>query len=271
MSLGAVWLRFVAELRARWRGTLALVLLVGFVGSVLLAAAAGARRTSTAPDRLVAAVGGEGDAHIFDVGTADPDRIRSLPQVEHSAALAFLLADTVPLTGLDMVVTDDPLFSGKLARGRLPDPADPLAALLDLRAADRLGVGAGDELDIVLVTSDQLAALDPDTDPATTSSCTSTTSSSPCRVTVRVSAVVQEPDDLVGGDPAAGAAGGIDATVYLPESFLDRFGDRTDVINTVYYFDLAGGAATADEFISEVRGMPDGDTVQFFEPSGVYR
>jgi hypothetical protein len=51
--LAAVRCRFRAELRARWRATLALALLVGFAGGVVLAAAGGARRTDTAHARLV--------------------------------------------------------------------------------------------------------------------------------------------------------------------------------------------------------------------------
>jgi len=255
--MAATWLRFRTELRARWRGTLALVLLLGFVGSVVLAAAAGARRTSTAPDRLVAAVGGEGDAHIFDVGTADPDQIRALPRVDDSAATTFFLADSVPLSNMEIVATDDPVFHGLVAEGRLPEPADPLGAVVDQRAARKLGVGVGDRFDIVLVTHQQLAALDPGTEPVPSA-------------TVRVDAIVREPDDIVGGDPA-GDEGGGDATVYLPESFLERFGDQTDVVNTVYSFDLTGGAVDADEFVAAVRNLPGGDTVQFFDRPGVTR
>ena len=70
--MAAVWLRRRTELRAHWEGTLALVVVLGVVGAVVLAVATGARRTSTAPARLVEAVGGEGDAHIFDAGGADP-------------------------------------------------------------------------------------------------------------------------------------------------------------------------------------------------------
>jgi putative ABC transport system permease protein len=257
-AMAAPWLRFRAELRARWRGTLALVLLLGFVGSVVLAAAAGARRTSTAPDRLVAAVGGEGDAHIFDVGAADPDQIRALPQVEDSAAVTFFLADSVPLSNVDVVVTDDPQFQGLVAEGGLPEPADPLGAVVDQRAARKLGVAVGDRFDIVLVTYHQLAALDPSTDPVPSA-------------TVRVDAIVQEPDDIVGGDPAGDEVSGSDAMVYLPESFLELFGDQTDVINTIYNFDLKGGAAGADEFVAAVRVLPNGDTVQFFDSPGLTR
>ncbi len=256
--MAATWQRFRAELRARWRGTLALVLLLGFVGGVVLAAAAGVRRTSTAPDRLVAAVGGEGDAHIFDVGTADPDQIRALPQVDDSAAVTFFLADSVPLSNMDIVATDDPHFHGLVAEGGVPEPADPLGAVVDQRAARKLGVGVGDKFDIVLVTYEQLAALDPSTEPVPSA-------------TVRVDAIVREPDDIVGGDPAGDEVSGSDAMVYLPESFLERFGDQTDVVNTVYSFDLTGRAADADEFVAAVRDLPGGDTVQFFDPPGVTR
>jgi hypothetical protein len=255
--MAAVWLRYRTEVRARWRETLALALLLGFVGSVVLAAAAGARRTATAPDRLVAEVGG-GDAHIFDVGTADPDQVRALPQVENSTAITFMLADSVPLAGLEVVATDDPVFSGLIIEGRLPGPEDPLGAVVDQKVARRFGLGAGDELDVVLVTSEQLAALDPDTEPVPSA-------------TVRVAAVLREPDDIVGGRAASDEADDADARVYLPESFLERFGHLTDVVNTVHYFDLTGGAASAGEFAAAVRDLPGGDTVQFFNPPGVTR
>jgi putative ABC transport system permease protein len=256
--MAAIWFRFRTETRNRWRENLALVLLLGLVGSVVLASAAGARRTSTAPDRLVAAVGGEGDAHIFDVGTADPDRIRALPQVERSTAIGFILADSVPRRGLEIVVTDDPLFNGVVAEGRLPDPADPLGAVIDQKVAHKLGLDVGDQIDVILVTSEQLAAIEPDTDLAPSA-------------TLRVAAVVREPDDIVGGDPAGDEAGDTDATVSLPESFFERFGHLTDLVNTVYYFDLAGGPEAADEFLAAVRDLPGGDTVQFFDPPGVTR
>ncbi len=254
----AVWLRLRTELRAHRGATLALVVALGVVGALVLAAAAGARRTSTAPARLVEAVGGEGDAHIFDAGAADPGRIRTLPQVEHSVAIDFLLADTVPLTGLEIVVIDDPLFRGLLVEGELPDPADPQGAVVDQKVARGLGLGVGDEIDVVLVTGEQLAALDPATEPVPST-------------TVRIAGVVREPDDIVGGGPAAVAGGESDATVYMQEAFLDRYGHLTEVVNTVYYFDLAGGAGATDEFVAAVRDLPDGDTVEFFRRPGLGR
>ena len=49
--MAAVWAVARADLRGRWRGLLALALLVGIMGGVVLAAAAGARRTQTAMPR----------------------------------------------------------------------------------------------------------------------------------------------------------------------------------------------------------------------------
>jgi len=53
--MGAVWLRLRAELRQRWRGWLALAVLLGLIGGVAVTAAAGARRTDTAYSRFLRA------------------------------------------------------------------------------------------------------------------------------------------------------------------------------------------------------------------------
>jgi hypothetical protein len=49
----AIWLRASAELRSRWRATLALIILVGLAAGVVMSAAAGARRTQTAYPRFL--------------------------------------------------------------------------------------------------------------------------------------------------------------------------------------------------------------------------
>ena len=51
--MAAVWYRFRAELPKRWRAVLALALLAGVAGGIALTAAAGARRTDTAYERLL--------------------------------------------------------------------------------------------------------------------------------------------------------------------------------------------------------------------------
>src|SRR5262249_48171153 len=51
----AVWVRVLAELRSRRSGAVAIALLIGLLGGVVMASAAGARRTDTAYPRFVAA------------------------------------------------------------------------------------------------------------------------------------------------------------------------------------------------------------------------
>ena len=50
--MGAVWILARAEIRRRWRSAVVMTLLVGVVGAVVLATAAGARRSNTALARF---------------------------------------------------------------------------------------------------------------------------------------------------------------------------------------------------------------------------
>ncbi|MFY9588551.1 MAG: FtsX-like permease family protein [Actinomycetota bacterium] len=52
--MDAVWIRFRAEVRQRWRALVALVLLAGIPGGIAIAAASGAARTDSVIDRLAA-------------------------------------------------------------------------------------------------------------------------------------------------------------------------------------------------------------------------
>lgn len=62
--LGVAGLVLRTELRARWAAWLALVLVVGLAGGVVLTAAAGAQRTGTAFSRLLQA------SHAADAAVA---------------------------------------------------------------------------------------------------------------------------------------------------------------------------------------------------------
>jgi hypothetical protein len=81
-------MRFLAELRARWRTWLTLAVLAGVAGGLVVAAAAGARRTDSALARhLVAYRFPDATLSAEDVGDDKRDllrrrnaRLRSLPQ-----------------------------------------------------------------------------------------------------------------------------------------------------------------------------------------------
>jgi hypothetical protein len=72
--MAAVWMRFRAELRARWTALLAVALLVGLAGGAALAEFAGARRTDTAFGRLVKKTAAWDVLVNPDLGTVGPAR-----------------------------------------------------------------------------------------------------------------------------------------------------------------------------------------------------
>jgi hypothetical protein len=87
----AVWYRFPAELRLRWRARLGLGLLVGLAAGAVMALAAGAWRTDSEYARFLETHNAY-DVTVFDFsvpgspGVGGFDKIRALPSVEDSAA-----------------------------------------------------------------------------------------------------------------------------------------------------------------------------------------
>jgi hypothetical protein len=133
----AVWLRLRSELRGRWSSVLALGLIVGMVGGVVIAAVAAARRTDSAYDRFVVATGSPHAAvyarRASDLDTA-MEQVRQLPQIADALVIRSPVAIPTRVDG-------EPVFEGganvfwapfehpgsrwlrpKLVAGRLPDP-----------------------------------------------------------------------------------------------------------------------------------------------------
>jgi len=165
-------MRLRIELRSRWREWLALALFAGLAGGLVIAAAAGARRTDSALTRHLvayrfpdAAVSASNDGFFnsgsyFDKTIA---HVRSLPQVTASAVTAELaycardrdnrpVAVTGPNAVLFTVNVDGrygvALRRPKLLSGRLPDQRRAREVLLDTRTAGLFGVQAGDVIPI---------------------------------------------------------------------------------------------------------------------------
>lgn len=165
-------MRVRIELRSRWREWLAVALFAGLAGGLVIAAAAGARRTESSLERHLVAyrfpdaqitrdnVSGDNRDSYFKKTMA---QIRALPQVTASgetAELAYCARDRydrpVAVTGPNAVlftVNVDGRYGvslrrPKLLRGRLPDPRRAREALLDSRTAGRFGVEPGDVIPI---------------------------------------------------------------------------------------------------------------------------
>ena len=111
--MSAVWVRVKAEVSARWRAWLGLVLLLGLFGGAVIAIAAGARRTDTAYGRFLT------DQRAYDVsipnfqfdpafGNPPLDRVQRLPEVADS--LRVKLFEASVNQGDGGVASTDPRF-----------------------------------------------------------------------------------------------------------------------------------------------------------------
>lgn len=147
-----------AALRSQWRAWLSLSLLFGVFGGVVLAAAAGARRTDTAYVRFLEATDAS-DVYISPYETllrGSYDEIRRLPQVQDAGLISVpLLAQVGPDGAGNFLIFSAASVDGrygytinrpKLLRGRLPDPSDPRQTLIDPTTARKLGANVGAEI-----------------------------------------------------------------------------------------------------------------------------
>ena len=159
--MGAVWLRLRAELRQRWRGWLALAVLLGLIGGVAVTAEAGARRTDTAYSRFLRA------SHAADL-LVTPARsgfhgyfraVARLPEVS-SLAPAMFLQMAVPGPGASPFSGMAPQASPyggegisvdrvKIVAGRIFNPADPHAVMINQQLADREHLRPGGTLHLI--------------------------------------------------------------------------------------------------------------------------
>jgi ABC-type lipoprotein release transport system permease subunit len=167
----AVWLAVRTQLKAGWKGTLALLLLVGFGGGVTLAALSGARRADNGLARFVA-FSRTADAGVgivsptlggtdVDAGEEEYRRVSDLPEVSWAGRIVQLLAG-VPdhyystrwhvTLGVASVDGDMESTLGRpiVVSGRLPrgDQRDEVAINEELAARRSLHVGSTMQLGV---------------------------------------------------------------------------------------------------------------------------
>ncbi|MEX2555079.1 MAG: FtsX-like permease family protein [Actinomycetota bacterium] len=254
--MGAVWMRFRAELRRRWRAWLGLALLVGAFGGAVVGAAAGATRTDSVVDRSIAK---RRPPDIFIVpvfgiqelgpelaGALDLDHLRAFPSVADGTHM-FLLPT---VENMDVAATDDTrlgteIFPSELVEGRLPDPDRADEAVANVVAMNRLGLHAGDHYTIHFQTNFGFGA---EPRPAAT-------------VRFRITGITAGLGDL-----AAIAEPGLSLT----PAFLDRYGDRFDDVRQVELsmLRLRNGAESYAAFRKDVEKVTEGTTVFYNESAG---
>ena len=172
--MAAVWMRFRAELCSHWRAWSTVAVLAGLAFGLVVAAAAGARRTDSALERHLVAY------RLPDVRVGASDlyeQFRALPQVDatyESLTLAFAARDrenrpvlSIGPRAMAVEVSVDgedgrSLARWKLLEGRAPNATRPHEALVDSRAAETLGVEPGGEFLLRVYERGEIADLQAD-------------------------------------------------------------------------------------------------------------
>ncbi|MCA1832151.1 MAG: ABC transporter permease [Actinomycetota bacterium] len=161
--MNAVWVLLRGELRSRWRATLALALLIGLGGGIVMTAAAGARRTDSSyrrfldvhrgADMLAAAnVGGESLNAGHELSVQD---FAKMPAVTAVEKLRFYVIrnPSRPADSEEGYMAADarardrsgpPIDTYKLLEGRLADPNKPGEAVVTLLGRELSGLRVGD-------------------------------------------------------------------------------------------------------------------------------
>ena len=174
--MGVLWMRARAQLRGQARANLFLVLLIGLAGALVLAAAAGARRSEAALPRFLAA-NRTMDAAVF-LPTADPTddlaearrQVAALPEVrqvfrESGRVGALILAGADPADPARWhrqlgTVALDPggaVFGRPIVvAGRLPDEGRAEEVAVDEELAERRRLRVGSRYRVAAFTLQQL-------------------------------------------------------------------------------------------------------------------
>ena len=248
-----------AEARRRWRAWAAVVVLVGVVGGLVLGSLAGARRTHTAYDRLVA------ESEAWDVlvnpnegmySDLDPEAVAALPQgaeigtLDGGAAVLVsaglqLGAGPLVLAARDEHVLID-FARPRVVGGSLYDPSDPGELMVEDAVARAYDLSAGDEVQVATATIDELAAWEEagaEGDPPLRSH------------PVRVAGIVVPHDGIV-VDEAFDYG-----HVYLTPAFAAAHGVEP------FFFGMAvrlrGGAADVPAFRDAVQALAPGEAIEF--------
>jgi len=241
-----VRLRVRAWARTRWRSALLVALLAGLAAGAVLALVAGARRTSSAPDRYTEAFGGDPELTLYQpFGPPVAPMIAELPSVREVRSITFvaafpIIAEETEL-GPNPFAGDDQALGGRVAEGRFTDPGAADELTINQPAGDLLGVKVGDRLTNVSYSGEQIAnnEFQPGVPPAGPT------------FEATVVGIIDYPTDLE--DPAP--------TIVFSQGVLDDFPEVGKVASFMTV--RAAPGATAESVLADIRSL--GDEVVVFE------
>ena len=167
-----------AEARRRWPAWLAVVLVIGVAGGLVLGTVAGARRTATAFDRMVGATETSEVMVNPDFGAfseLDPADVAELPGVVRTGIIdgggGIIVGADGGLDGATQVFVQRDagimvdFERPRVVDGRLFDPRDPSGVIVTDDVAARHDLGVGDSLTIGTMTMEELEAWEASGDP----------------------------------------------------------------------------------------------------------
>jgi hypothetical protein len=167
VASGAVGFVARHNVRRRRRSLLVITIVVGLVGTIVLATAAGARRTATSLERFESS-SRTATVELTMLGRPTRHQLAALHAVPHVAASATLRAYALMVPGAPELETiGAPLDrqSGttvdrpRIVRGRAPHPSAPNEIAIGEALADRLHVGPGDPLRVATQSPQQVNAI----------------------------------------------------------------------------------------------------------------
>lgn len=181
-----------AQVRARWRELVAIGLLAGLLGGVVVVALAGARRTSTAYDRLVASTEfPDAFVQLIEPRPALVADIAGLPAVARAEPSVFVvgtLSGRANQVLAPVQASAKPFAELRVVEGRHADPGAVGEAVISDAYADALDLDVGDSFEHRALTDPEFAALLRDRG-ADSPSGTSTR--------MRIVGIIQTPSDAV--------------------------------------------------------------------------
>jgi hypothetical protein len=228
----ALVLRARAAWRRRWASLLALTFLVALVGSVVLTAFAGARRTAGVVDRFKAATqGGNVGIDLHGRGPDAVDDLEQLPEVSRVGRLAFVTAlpaegPFLPIMASIDGVTGFELERGLLIDGRRPELDEPLEIALTESHAHALGAKVGDRIPYLSWTPAQAARCFTTSVEAEGCEAVYTDPQGP-EFTMDVVGIVRNGDDVL--DRAEDSS-----TSFATPAFYERYGTQVGTHLSVY-------------------------------------
>jgi ABC-type lipoprotein release transport system permease subunit len=263
MASVAVWLRVRAGLRSEWRTLIVLTLVVAVGGGCVLTAVAGARRTETAMQRFLTYNRPSDVSLFFGPDPSVEQKILSLPQVESTTRLPYLMADTdgsmASDTALFGAVNDAALHSmdrPQLLAGRLPDPNRADEVVIDDRALEGSQMRIGSSVTVREFTPQQVQEI-------SENGFRGASAQGP-RDTFHVVGVIREPTDIavvpIHQHSVYDSSGSMYATPAFVRKYAANIGMPADQVPgaEIVQVKLRHGAADVHAFATKVNQLAPG-------------